>query len=158
MGRRHLQAAGVGPRGIDAVERRASRARETLTVFWRYWLLQVPGWGVLVVALVGANRYLGLSLFSAIVIFVAWFLKDWAIYPILKNHYRFRIEPPSDRLLGRKATAREPLRPLGYVQLRGELWSAEVVKGGDPVEVGEEVTVEAVDGLTLRVRRVPSDR
>jgi hypothetical protein len=38
------------------------------------------------------------------------------------------------------------------VQLRGELWRAEVVKGGGPVEAGDEVTVEAVDGLTLRVR------
>ena len=129
-----------------------------MTVFWRYWLLQIPGWGVLVVALVGAHRYLGLSAVWAIVIFVAWFLKDVAIYPILKNHYHFRVEAPSDSLVGRKATAREPLRPMGYVQLRGELWSAEVVKGGDPVEAGEEVTVEAVDGLTLRVRRVPSAR
>ena len=129
-----------------------------MTVFWRYWLLQIPGWGVLVVALVGAHRYLGLSVVWAIVIFVAWFLKDVAIYPILKNHYHFRVEAPSDSLVGRKATAREPLRPMGYVQLRGELWSAEVVKGGDPVEAGEEVTIEAVDGLTLRVRRVPSAR
>jgi membrane protein implicated in regulation of membrane protease activity len=129
-----------------------------VTVFWRYWLLQIPGWGVLVVALVGAHRYLGLSVVWAIVIFVAWFLKDLTIYPILKNHYHFRVEAPSDSFVGRKATAREPLRPMGYVQLRGELWSAEVVKGGDPVEAGEEVTVEAVDGLTLRVRRVPSAR
>jgi membrane protein implicated in regulation of membrane protease activity len=129
-----------------------------LTVFWRYWLLQVPGWGVLVVALVAANRYLGLSVGWAIVVFVAWFLKDWAIYPILKNHYRFRVEAPSDRLIGRQATARQPLRPTGYVQLKGELWLAEVVKDGAPVEEGDEVTIEAVEGLTLRVRRAPSDR
>ena len=129
-----------------------------MTVFWRYWLLQVPGWGVLVVALVAAHRYLGLSVGWASVIFVAWFLKDWAIYPILKNHYRFRVEAPSDRLIGRQATARQPLRPTGYVQLKGELWLAEVVKGGAPVETGDEVTIEAVEGLTLRVRRVPSDR
>ncbi len=129
-----------------------------MTVFWRYWLLQIPGWGVLVAALVGAHRYFGLSVVWAIAIFVAWFLKDWAIYPILKNHYQFRVEPPPDRLVGQKATAREPLRPTGYVELRGELWLAEVVKGGDPVEAGDEVAVEAVEGLTLRVRLVPSAR
>jgi len=129
-----------------------------LTVFWRYWLLQIPGWGVLVVGLVGAHRYLGLSVVWAIVIFAAWFLKDWAIYPMLKNHYRFRVEAPLDRLVGRQATVREPLRPRGYVQLRGELWLAEVVKGGAPVEVGDEVTVEAVEGLTLRVRPSPPAR
>ncbi len=129
-----------------------------MTGFWRYWLLQIPGWGVLIVALLAANRYLGLSLVGAIVVFVAWFLKDWAFYPILKNHYRFRVEAPSDRLVGRVATAREPLRPRGYVQLRGELWLAEVVAGVDPVEAGDEVRVEAVDGLTLRVRPAPGAR
>jgi membrane protein implicated in regulation of membrane protease activity len=129
-----------------------------LTVFWRYWLLQVPGWGVLIVALLGANRYLGLSLLWAAAVFVAWFLKDWAIYPILKNHYRFRVDAPSDQLVGRLATAREPLRPRGYVQLRGELWLAEVVNGCGPVEAGGEVRVEAVDGLTLRVRPAPGAR
>jgi membrane protein implicated in regulation of membrane protease activity len=85
-------------------------------------------------------------------------LKDWAIYPILKNHYRFRVEHPSDRLVGCLATAREPLRPGGYVQLRGELWLAELATGAGPVEAGDEVRVEAVEGLTLRVRPAPSAR
>jgi membrane protein implicated in regulation of membrane protease activity len=133
-------------------------ANKPLTVFWRYWLLQIPGWGVVIVALLAAHRYAGLSLFWAVVIFAAWLLKDWAIYPILRNHYRFRAEPASDRIVGRRATAREALRPAGYVDLGGELWLAEVVKGGGPVEAGEEVTVEAIDGLTLRVRLQPSDR
>ncbi len=123
-----------------------------MTVFWRYWLLQIPGWGVLIVALFAANHYLGLSLFWASVIFAAWFLKDWAIYPMLKNHYRFRVEPPSDSLVGRRATAREALQPSGYVLLRGELWLAELARGEGPVAAGEEVTIEAVEGLTLRVR------
>jgi membrane protein implicated in regulation of membrane protease activity len=129
-----------------------------LTVFWRYWLLQIPGWGVLIVALIAAHRYFGLSLSWAAVIFAAWFLKDWAIYPLLKNHYRFRVEPPAGSLIGRRATAREPLRPTGYVLLRGELWLAEVVKGEGPVAAGDEVTVEAVEGLTLRVRPAPAAR
>jgi membrane protein implicated in regulation of membrane protease activity len=129
-----------------------------LTVFWRYWLLQVPGWGVLAAALLLAHRYLGLSVPWAVAIFAAWFLKDWAIYPLLKSHYRLRAEPPSEGLVGRSAIAREPLRPMGYVELRGELWLAELVKGERAVEPGEEVTVQAVDGLTLRVRGKPAVR
>lgn len=132
--------------------------REPVTVFWRYWLLQVPGWGVLVVALAAGHRYLRLPVSWAIVLFVGWFLKDWAIYPILKKHYHFRVEDPKERLVGKRATAREALRPKGYVQLRGELWLAELVKGVDPVESGDEVMVEAVDGLTVRVRPVPPGR
>lgn len=129
-----------------------------MTVFWRYWLLQVPGWGVLVVALAAAHRYLGLPWFWATVVFIAWFLKDWAFYPILKKHYRFRVEDPKESLVGKRATVREPLRSMGYVQLRGELWLAELAKGADAVEPGDEVEVEGVDGLTLRVRPVPRGR
>jgi membrane protein implicated in regulation of membrane protease activity len=129
-----------------------------LTVFWRYWLLQIPGWGVVVVALGAAHRYLGLPFFWAVVLFVAWFLKDWAVYPILKKHYHFRLEDPKESLVGKRAKAREPLRSKGYVLLRGELWLAELAKGADPVESGGEVEVEAIDGLTLRVRPVPPAR
>jgi membrane protein implicated in regulation of membrane protease activity len=129
-----------------------------LTVFWRYWLLQIPGWGVLIVALAAAHRYLGLPVFWGIVLFVVWFLKDWAVYPILKKHYHFRVEDPKESLVGKRARALQPLQPEGYVHVRGELWRAEVVKGASPVESGDEVEVEAVDGLTLRVRPVPRAR
>jgi membrane-bound ClpP family serine protease len=40
--------------------------------------------------------------------------------------------------------------PLGRVRLRGEIWNA---RGEEPLESGEEVRVEAVDGLTLVVAR-----
>ena len=129
-----------------------------MTAFWRYWLLQIPGWGVLAVLLFAANRFLGLSFPWTVLIFLGWFLKDWALYPLLKTHYRFRVEPPSDRLVGKRATAKETLAPTGYVVLRGELWLAEVVKGEGPVAAGEEVTIEALEGLTLKVRRAPAAR
>jgi membrane protein implicated in regulation of membrane protease activity len=129
-----------------------------LTAFWRYWLLQIPGWVVLVALLIAANRYLGLPFIWAVSVFVLWFLKDWALYPMLKSHYRFRTEPPSERLVGRRATAKEALRPSGYVVLRGELWLAELVSGEGPVAAGDEVTVEAVEGLTLRVKPAPAVR
>lgn len=122
-----------------------------MTVFWRYWLLQVPGWGVLVAVLVLAHRYFELSYRWGLVIFGAWLLKDLAIYPVLKKHYEFRAEEPTESMVGRHAVAEQPLRPRGYVSLRGELWLADVGEGAR-VERGEEVVVEAVDGLTLRVR------
>jgi membrane protein implicated in regulation of membrane protease activity len=124
-----------------------------VTVFWRYWLLQVPGWGVLVALLALAHRYLALPRGWAFVLFGAWLLKDWAIYPVLKKHYDLRAEEPTDRLLGKHGVAEQPLRPRGYVRLRGELWLADV-GDGPAVEPEEEVVVEAVEGLTLRVKRV----
>lgn len=123
-----------------------------MIVFWRYWLLQVPGWGVLTAVLLLAHRYFALSYGWALVIFGAWLVKDWALYPVLKVHYQFRAEQPAESLLGHRATAEQPLRPRGYVRLRGELWRARV-GDGERIEPGEEVVVEGVDGLTLLVKR-----
>jgi membrane protein implicated in regulation of membrane protease activity len=40
----------------------------------------------------------------------------------------------------------------GQVKVRDEVWRAVPAPGGGPFEAGAVVTVEAVDGVTLRVR------
>lgn len=49
-------------------------------------------------------------------------------------------------LVGRTAVVTDE----GWVRVAGELWRARGTEGARP---GEQVTVEAVDGLTLLVRR-----
>ncbi len=124
-----------------------------MSVFWRYWLLQVPGWIVLGGLLAAAHYWLGLSLLGATLVLAFWFLKDAALYPILKPHYVFHERDAHEDLVGADAVAQQPLSPRGYVKLRGELWRAELVGSNAPVSPGESVVVESVDGLTLRVRR-----
>lgn len=124
-----------------------------MTVFWRYWLLQVPAWGVIAAATAIAHRYFGMSLAWGAVILALWIAKDWAIYPMLKKHYQFRNDDAASALLGQRAVAQEELRPRGYVRLRGELWLAELARDSGAVLPGDEVTVEAIDGLTLRVAK-----
>jgi membrane protein implicated in regulation of membrane protease activity len=124
-----------------------------VTVFWRYWLLQIPGWVLLVVLLILARDWLGISTTAAVVILAAWIVKDAAIYPWLRPHYQLRSDDLKDALIGATARAEQPLNPKGYVKLRGELWLAELATGEPPVSPGETVTVEGVEGLTLRVRR-----
>ena len=123
-----------------------------MTVFWRYWLLQIPGWVVLTGLLAAAHFWLGLSPLAAVIVLAFWFLKDAVLYPILKPHYVFRERDANQSLLGQHAVAQETLRPRGYVKLRGELWVAELVAKEASVPSGESVIVESVDGLTLRVR------
>lgn len=124
-----------------------------MTVFWRYWLLQVPGW-VILAGLVGiAHYWLGLSLLLGAAVFLLWLVKDAVLYPFLKPYYVYRDHDVHDGILGEHAVAQEKLSPRGYVKLRGELWLAELSASDAPVEEGERVVVEAVDGLTLRVRR-----
>ncbi len=124
-----------------------------MTVFWRYWLLQIPGWVLLVALLLGAREWLGISTTLALLVFVAWLVKDAAIYPWLRPHYEVRTDDLKDALVGASARAEQPLNPKGYVKLRGELWLAELSTGEPPVSTGETVVVENVQGLTLRVRR-----
>ena len=52
-------------------------------------------------------------------------------------------------MLGRRALVLEGLSPRGRVRLDGEVWNAEAAT---QVEVGAEVVVTGVEGLTLRVR------
>lgn len=56
-------------------------------------------------------------------------------------------------LVGRIGTARGKIGPHGQVQLGGELWTAELIEGEQPVERGEKVEVVQVEGLRLRVKR-----
>jgi membrane-bound serine protease (ClpP class) len=49
------------------------------------------------------------------------------------------------------AVARTDLSPKGTVFLKGELWDAEAE--GGPIQAGEEVRVQSVEGFRLRVKR-----
>ncbi len=59
-----------------------------------------------------------------------------------------------EELVGAEATVRTPLDPVGQVFVQGALWRARPPDGLEPVEVGDRVVVESVDGLTLNVSRL----
>ena len=54
-------------------------------------------------------------------------------------------------MIGNIAVAMTPLAPNGQVEVRGEIWSATLPAGAEPVAAGAHVTVRSVDGLTLTV-------
>ena len=63
-------------------------------------------------------------------------------------------QPPAtgaEGLIGKTASVRERLAPEGQVMISGEIWRA--VAEGEPVEIGGQVRIVAVDGLTLRVAK-----
>ncbi len=57
-----------------------------------------------------------------------------------------------EELTGATAEARSEIDPEGKVWLEGTLWAARLANGSGPARLGDKVTVEAVDGLTLVVR------
>jgi membrane-bound serine protease (ClpP class) len=73
---------------------------------------------------------------------------------IIAKAVAIQSRPPAtgaEGLVGALATARTDLSPTGKVFLKGEWWEAEAE--GAPVQAGERVRVQAVEGFQLRVRR-----
>jgi membrane protein implicated in regulation of membrane protease activity len=63
---------------------------------------------------------------------------------------RYRVQTGVEGLIGSTAEVIENCDPAGRVRLRGEIWHA---RCASRAEVGEQVTVTGVDGLTLEVER-----
>jgi len=57
---------------------------------------------------------------------------------------------PQRRLVGARGVVKQPLSPVGTVQVKSELWSA---VADEPLAAGEHVVVTAIEGLRLRVAR-----
>ena len=56
------------------------------------------------------------------------------------------------RMVDRKGFALTHLNPDGYVQVQGERWQAGIYEEQAPIEKGEAICVEAINGLKLTVR------
>jgi membrane protein implicated in regulation of membrane protease activity len=54
-------------------------------------------------------------------------------------------------MIGAEGDVRMPLNPIGQVFLEGSLWRARASEE-NPIDVGNRVRVESVEGLTLEVR------
>lgn len=66
-----------------------------------------------------------------------------------------QVRTGTEGLVGSSGEARSSIGPNGRVWLAGTIWSARLAAGSEPVQLGDRVRVEAVDGLTLVVRPEP---
>ena len=83
----------------------------------------------------------------AIVVFALFVL---GLVRLVVQAQRRRAVTGAEGLVGMSGRAESDLRPAGWVLVDGELWRA---VAGEPVVAGEAVSVEAVDGLLLKVRK-----
>lgn len=75
---------------------------------------------------------------------------------VLKAHREEPVRAGREELIGAGAEVRTSLDPEGQVWIEGALWRARLSTGDwAPPRPGDRVTVEAVEGLTLRVRPGP---
>lgn len=129
--------------------------RAGLLVVGKYLLFQLPGWLVVGGLAYAAHRWLGLHGGLAVAALLAWAVKDAVMFPFVREAYAVHPRPAADGMLGARAVAEEALAPEGRVRVGPELWRARLAKGEAPVAAGESVCIVAVEGLTLRVSRLP---
>lgn len=118
----------------------------------RYVALQLPGWGMTIVALALLVEVEVISFQVSAVLFGLLVLKDILIYPFVRRSYEATGTTPVEDLIGHVGEVQREINPRGYVRLRGELWRAES-EGGEPLAAGETVRVVGAQGLNLIVRR-----
>jgi membrane protein implicated in regulation of membrane protease activity len=131
------------------------RLFERPPVLAKYLMFQVPGMALAGVVLVALVRVWDLSPRTALLLFAFWVIKDFAMYPLLRNAYAGSFHDAGETLVGALGIARERLDPAGYVRVGSELWRAEVSPEHAPLERGAAVRVRAVRNLTLHVEPVP---
>jgi membrane-bound serine protease (ClpP class) len=74
---------------------------------------------------------------------------------VIAAHRDEPIRTGHEELVGARAEARTSLDPDGQVWIEGALWQARLADDGGALRPGDRVTVEAVEGLTLKVRPEP---
>ena len=115
----------------------------------RYWLLQVPGWVLLVLVLAFAHEWFDLPAWVGGVIFLLWVVKDAILYPFLKPGYETTSNIGLERLVGVVGIAKQDLNPDGYVLVHGELWRAVAQPTDKPIPKGTDVKVNAAEVCCL---------
>jgi membrane-bound serine protease (ClpP class) len=79
---------------------------------------------------------------------VAFFV--FAVSAAVKAHKLPAISNLQNRLIGAHGVVKQPLAPVGTVQVKSELWTA---IADEPLAVGEHVVIQKIEGLRLRVAR-----
>jgi membrane protein implicated in regulation of membrane protease activity len=119
--------------------------------FGKYVLLQVPGWLIAALLLLSMQQWFAFSSWVAYAGVAAWMLKDFALYPLVRTAYDFDVKTGVEQLIGAQGMVQNELAPRGKIRVRGELWSAEIEPGAQPLAQGEQVRVLGAQGLTLIV-------
>jgi len=118
-------------------------------VLGKYILLQLPSLALVIALLVILYEYYDFPLLYAWAVAVAWVAKDVILYPFVWRAYD---SSPQRAMVGLTGKAKEAIDPSGYVEIRGELWRAQLEEGVKAIRAGEMVEVRDVRGLTLIVR------
>ena len=98
----------------------------------------------------GIEIPLAVTIVAAVLLGVLIFVVHRAVIPALHK----KKVTGSEGMIGLNGTVIEPLTPKGIIMAEGEYWKAKSV--AENIDVGEEVEILGLGGLTLTVR--PKDQ
>lgn len=98
----------------------------------------------------GASDWAGPALITLGVLSIASFY--FVTRKVLAAQRERPFRAGHEQLIGATAEVRTSLDPVGQVWIEGALWRARAVGEAPAARPGDRVVVEAVEGLTLRVR------
>jgi membrane protein implicated in regulation of membrane protease activity len=126
-------------------------------VLIKYSLLQLPLLMLLLVALFFIRQWVDIPLWLIWGLVALLVVKDVVMFPrVWRSYDQSRPGDPTS-IIGMRGIAKDRLAPTGYIQVRSELWRAEVMEGCSPIADGKGVLVVGIEGLTLIVRPEDED-
>ncbi|MBI2829688.1 MAG: hypothetical protein HYX81_00855 [Chloroflexi bacterium] len=108
-------------------------------------------------ALIGIARFLlprfgiNISLVWLLVILIAWLGHSVFMYRVMSQTLQRKLLDNLTSMVGSRGMVITPLKPEGWIRIKGELWKA--YAEDEMGDVGEEVVVVGQDRLKLIVRR-----
>jgi membrane protein implicated in regulation of membrane protease activity len=121
------------------------------SIYFRYILLNIPEFVAMILILIVIQFWVVIPVWLLWSIIGFWIVKDVILFPFIWRAYDWHRAGKSRSMIGERGVAREKLVPAGYVKIRGELWRAEKIGKGPPIEEGQPVRVKKMEGLTLFV-------
>ena len=120
-------------------------------IYLRYLLLMIPGVVVLFLVLLIVEHWVAMPAWLFWAVILLWLAKEVIIFPFVWQAHDPNRPGLSRTMIGARGIVKKRLDPAGYIQVAGELWKAELVEIGQPVEMGERVRVLKMEGLKLFV-------
>ena len=121
-------------------------------VVMRYPPFQIPGLVLLILILILVPRWVDFPLWFFWGSVFIWIVKDAVLFPFVWRAYDWSRSKGVHSLVGTEGIVEERLAPSGYIRVHGELWQAEMIREGPPIEKGEVVRIQGNRGFVLLVQ------
>jgi len=121
-------------------------------VVMRYALFQIPGLVLLISILILVRWWVDFPSWVFWGAIFIWMAKDAVLFPFVWRAYDRSHLRSLHSLVGSEGVVEQRLAPSGYIRVHGELWQAEMIREGPPIEKGEGVQVKGIRGLVLLVQ------